>query len=414
MHCSTSLAILAASTLLWTTGIARAVDLEVTHWWTSGGEAAAVKVLAESFDKQGSDKWVDGAIGGSGPTATPIIVSRILGGNPMGATQLNRGRDAEDLVKAGLMTDLTELAAKEGWANFIRPAKLLDGCTYEGKIYCVPVNIHSWQWMWINPNAFKVVGLPVPINWKEFVAAAPKLKEKGIIPLATGDSWQVSIIFNVMISSLGGEELYKKVYQDKDPQAAASPEMRAIWESFAQIRNLIDPGYAGRSWNEATHLVISGKAGAQVMGDWAQGEFGLAKKVAGTDYDCLPGLGGNAILDTGGDAFYFPKNRDPKVTAAQLKLASVLLSKETQVAFNLAKGSLPVRGDVDLEAANACMKMGIDILKNPENVLPSILQILTADTRAQIEDLTKEFLADADMSVEDAQARFIDIIKQAQ
>lgn len=414
MRYATSLAIMAASTFLRTTGIAGAVDLEVTHWWTSGGEAAAVKVLAESFDERGGDKWVDGAIGGSGPTATPIIVSRIIGGNPMGATQLNRGRDAEDLIKAGAMTDLSDLAAKEGWAVFIRPAKLLDGCTYEGKIYCVPVNIHSWQWMWINRTTFKDAGLPVPKNWKEFVAAAPDLRKKGIVPLATGDGWQISIIFNVMVSSLGGEELYKKVYQDKDPQAAASPEMRAIWEALAQTRDLIDPGYAGRSWNEATNLVITGKAGAQIMGDWAQGEFGLAKKVAGTDYDCLPGLGGDAILDTGGDAFFFPKNQDPEVTAAQLKLASLLLKKETQVAFNLAKGSLPVRGDVDLEAANSCMKKGIEILKSPENVLPSLLQILTADTRAQIEDLTKEFLADANVSVDDAQARFVDIIKRAQ
>jgi len=31
-------------------GTARATDLEVTHWWTSGGEAAAVKVLADSFN----------------------------------------------------------------------------------------------------------------------------------------------------------------------------------------------------------------------------------------------------------------------------------------------------------------------------------------------------------------------------
>ncbi len=414
MRYRTSLAILAASTLLWTAGSASAVDLEVTHWWTSGGEAAAVKVLADSFDKQGGDKWIDGAIAGSGSTATPIIVSRILGGNPMGATQLNTGRDAEDLVKAGMMTDLSDLAAKEGWADFIRPKKLLDACKYEGKIYCVPVNIHSAQWMWINPNTFKEAGVAVPTNWKEFVAAAPTLKEKGIIPLATGEAWQVNTIFNVMIPSLGGKELFRKVYELKDPEAAASPEMKAVWDSFAQARTLVDPGYVGRSWNEATNLVITGKAGAQVMGDWAQGEFGLAKKVAGTDYDCLPGLGGNAILDTGGDAFYFPKNQNPEITKAQLKLASLLLSKETQVAFNLAKGSLPVRGDVDLEAANACMKKGIEILKSPENILPSLNQNLTADTKGQIEDLTKEFFADPNMTVDDAQARFVEIIKQAQ
>jgi glucose/mannose transport system substrate-binding protein len=414
MRYSTALAVLATSTFLLAIDNTNAADLEVTHWWTAGGEAAAAKVLAESFNKLGGDKWVDGAIAGSGSTATPIIVSRILGGNPMGATQLNTGRDAEDLVKAGLMTDLTEIATKEGWADFIRPSKLFDACKYEGKIYCVPVNIHTEQWMWVNPAAFKAGGVPVPANWQEFVAAGPKLKEKDIIPLATGDAWQVNLIFNDMVSSIGGKDLFLKVYRDKDATAAASPEMKAVFEAYAQARELADPGYVGRSWNEATSLVISGKASAQIMGDWAQGEFGVAGKTAGTDYNCLLGLGNNPVLNTGGDAFYFPKNENPDVTKAQLKLASMMVSKQIQVAFNLAKGSLPIRGDVDLAAANACMKKGVEVLNKLDNVVPSVNQLLSPDTKLEVEDLSKEFFADASMTVEDAQARFVSIIEQAQ
>jgi glucose/mannose transport system substrate-binding protein len=45
-------------------GAAHATDLEVTHWWTSGGEAAAVAELAKAFNATG-DKWVDGAIAGA-------------------------------------------------------------------------------------------------------------------------------------------------------------------------------------------------------------------------------------------------------------------------------------------------------------------------------------------------------------
>ena len=78
---------------------AMATELEVTHWWTSGGEAAAVAELAKAFDATGN-KWVDGAIAGSGDTARPIMVSRITGGDPMAATQFNHGRQAEELVEA--------------------------------------------------------------------------------------------------------------------------------------------------------------------------------------------------------------------------------------------------------------------------------------------------------------------------
>ena len=86
-----------------------ATDLEVTHWWTSGGESAAVAEFAKAFDATGN-KWVDGAIAGSGDTARPIMISRITGGDPMGATQFNHGRQAEELVQEGLMRDLTDLA----------------------------------------------------------------------------------------------------------------------------------------------------------------------------------------------------------------------------------------------------------------------------------------------------------------
>ncbi|PRD44677.1 ABC transporter substrate-binding protein [Phyllobacterium phragmitis] len=408
------IAALSASAAFAGASFAQAADLEVTHWWTSGGEAAAVKILAEEFNKLGGgDKWVDGAIGGSGNAARPIIVSRILGGNPMGATQLNHGRQAEELVQGGLMTDLTELAEKEGWASFIRPKSLLESCTFEGKLYCVPLNIHSWDWMWTNPDAYKQAGVEPPKNWEEFVAAAPKLKEKGIVPLATGDGWQVSGMFNVLTASLGGKDLYIKVNKDKDSEALRGPEFKKVIQALADARSMADPGYVGRSWNEATNMVMTGKAGGQIMGDWAQGEFTAAGKVAGKDYDCLPGLGDHPVVESGGDAIYFPKNKDPEVTKAQLKLASMLVSKQTQVAFNLAKGSMPIRGDIDMATASSCMKKGIEILKNPDNVIPSGDQLRAPDTQGQVESLMGEFFSNPDMSVDDMQERFAEIMESA-
>ncbi len=186
---------------------AGATDLEVTHWWTSGGEAAAVAEFAKAFDATGN-KWIDGAIAGSGGTARPIMISRITGGDPMAATQFNHGRLAEELVEAGLMRDFTELAEKEGWKDIVRPSSLLDSCTLDGKIYCVPVNIHSQQWLWLSNAAFEKAGVAVPTNWSEYVAAAPKLKEAGILPLALGQQpWQASLAFQVLVVALGGTDL---------------------------------------------------------------------------------------------------------------------------------------------------------------------------------------------------------------
>jgi glucose/mannose transport system substrate-binding protein len=390
---------------------AGATDLEVTHWWTSGGEAAAVKELAKAFDATGN-KWVDGAIAGSGGTARPIMISRITGGDPMGATQFNHGRQAQELAEAGLMRDLTDVAAKGKWREIIKPASLLDSCTIDGKIYCAPVNIHSWQWLWLSNDAFKKAGVPVPKNWNEFVAAGPALQKAGIQPLALGGQpWQATGAFDTLIISLGGKDLYMKVFKDKDAKAAGGPEMAAIFKAADDARKLAK-GTNVQDWNQATNMVVTGKAGGQIMGDWAQGEFQLAGKVAGTDYTCLPGLGLNQYLTAGGDAFYFPLLKDAEKSKAQEKLAEVIVDPKTQVAFNLKKGSLPVRGDVDLSAANDCMKKGLEVLAKG-NILSSTDQLLSPDTQKQKEDLFSQFFANASMTPEAAQKRFADIIAAA-
>jgi len=404
----------AAAAIVMFAGPAAAADCEVTHWWTSGGEAAAVAEFAKAFDALGGDKWVDGAIGGSGDTARPIIISRIMGGNPPCATQFNPGKDADDLIAAGLMQDLTELAQKEGWYDIVRPKSQIEGCTKDGKIYCVPVNLHSAQWMWTNRHVYEEAGLAPPKTWEDVVAAAPTLKEKGILPLSMGQGWPVELLLvRNMIPGIGGPELYKKIYGDKDAAAAASPEMRKVFEAMDEARKIVDPQTIVPQWNDAVSLVITGKAGANVMGDWAQGEFQVAGMEAGKDYDCIPGLGHNPLLNTGGDVFFFPKQSDPALTAAQMKMASMMISKPVQVSFNLKKGSLPIRADVDLTNANACMKIGLKILDDPNNIIPDTAQLMDRDTINQIRDLLNEFFTNPDMTVDEVQAAFVEIIENA-
>ncbi|MGD9476476.1 UNVERIFIED_ORG: ABC transporter substrate-binding protein [Roseateles sp. XES5] len=401
-----------AATVVLPFAVAHATDLEVTHWWTSGGEAAAVAELAKAFDATGN-KWIDGAIAGAGGTARPIMVSRITGGDPMGATQFNHGRQAEELVEAGLMRDLTDVATRENWKDVIRPASLLDSCTIDGKVYCAPVNIHSWQWLWLSNAAFEKAGVAVPKTWDEFVAAAPALEKAGIVPLAVGgQAWQSAGAFDVLLLAIGGKDTFYKVFKDKDEAVAAGPDIAKVFKAADDARRM-SKGTNVQDWNQATNMVITGKAGGQIMGDWAQGEFALAGQVAGKDYTCLPGLGVTDVIATGGDAFYFPVLEDEAKSKAQEALASTLVSPAAQVAFNLKKGSLPVRGDVDLAAANDCMKKGLDILAKG-NVIDWTDQLLSADSQKQKEDLFSEFFANPSMTPEDAQKRFAEIIASAE
>jgi glucose/mannose transport system substrate-binding protein len=388
-----------------------AEDLEVMHWWTSGGEAAAVAEFAEALNATGHN-WVDAAIVG-GEQARAVMVSRIIGGDPPAAFQFNHGRQSEELIEAGLLRDLTDIAEAEGWPDIVNPSSLLDACTVDGRIYCAPVNIHSWQWLWISHKAFEDADVALPKNWAEFAAAAPALEAAGKIPLAMGQQgWQQSGAFNVMMATLVPQEVFLAVYDDKNAEVVAGEEIARVFQAAADAR-VMAANSTVQNWNDATNLVITGQAGGQIMGDWAQGEFAVAEQVAGTDYSCLPGLGTVELLSTGGDAFYFPVLRDEAQSAAQAELAALLLRPETQVAFNLKKGSLPVRGDIDLATANDCMRKGLALLAEGK-LLPSTDQLILPDTTIQINSLFTEFFADPSMTPEDAQARFVSIIEDAE
>ncbi len=57
---------------------------------------------------------------------------------------------------------MTEVAEAEGWRDIVNPPSLLESCTVDGRIYCAPVNIHSWQWIWISNKVFEDAGLAIP------------------------------------------------------------------------------------------------------------------------------------------------------------------------------------------------------------------------------------------------------------
>ncbi|MEP1929896.1 MAG: carbohydrate ABC transporter substrate-binding protein, partial [Roseibium sp.] len=245
------------------------------------------------------------------------------------------------------------------------------------------------------------------------VAGADALEAAGKIPLAMGQQgWQQGGAFNVMMASLLPSDVFVGVYGDKNAEIAAGEDVASVFQAAAQARDMSAKSTV-QNWNDATNLVITGKAGGQIMGDWAQGEFAIAEAVAGEDYSCLAGLGANPRLSTGGDAFYFPVLTDDAQIAAQAELAALLLKPETQVAFNLKKGSLPVRGDIDLSTANDCMKKGLALLADGA-LLPDVNMLITPDTNDQVSTLFTEFFADPSISAEDAQANFVSIIENAE
>jgi glucose/mannose transport system substrate-binding protein len=340
---------------------AQTKEVEMVHWWTSGGEAAALNVLKENLQKQGYT-WKDNPIaGGGGTQAMTVLRARVTSGNIPTAVQM-LGFDIVDWAEQGILADLTPLATKEGWDKVV-PQALQKFSKHEGKWIAAPVNVHSTNWIWANKAVMDKIGAKPPTSWDELIALLDKAKAAGVTALAHGGQpWQDATIFDSVVLTTGGPDFYKKTMIDLDQQALTSNTMKTVFERMAKLRSYVDANFSGRDWNLASSMVIKGDAALQIMGDWAKGEFVNAGKKPDQDFLCFrfPGTQGNVTFNS--DQFVMFKVGTDR-QQAQNALASATMDPAFQSAFNVVKGSAPARTDVPDTAFDACGKKAIADLK---------------------------------------------------
>ena len=377
---------------------------EVIHWWTSGGESAAVRQVAQAYRNAGG-VWIDTAIAG-GDQSRAVTINRIVGGNPPTAAQFNTSKQFLDVIEQDMLNNVDDVARKENWDKIL-PEPIIKVIKVDGHYYAVPLNIHMQTWIWYSKAAFKKAGIAKePATMDELFAALDKLKAAGLVPLAHGgQSWQETILFSAILANMGGKDLYLKVMRDRDQRAIGSEPFKKVLATFKRLRGYVDAGSPGRNWNDATAMLINGKAGVQVMGDWVKGEFTAAKQVPEQHYGCIAGFGPASPYLIQGDVFVFPKTSNPKAVQAQKLLASVVVAPSTQLSFSQHKGSIPVRSDVDASKADACAQKGIAIMKDRTRHVGVSEVYLTPDQNGALQDVLTAYWNSAGMTVDQAQKR---------
>jgi glucose/mannose transport system substrate-binding protein len=382
---------------------------EVIHWWTSGGESAAIKQVAAAYQRAGG-VWMDSAIAG-GDQSRAVTVNRIIGGNPPTAAQFNTSKQFLDIIQEDMLNPVDDLARREDWDRVL-PQPIVDAIKVGGHYYAVPMNIHMQTWIWYSKAAFERAGVErEPRTMDELFAALDRLKAAGIIPLAHGgQAWQETILFSMVLANLGGRDLYLRVLRDRDPAAIGSPAFRRVLLAYKRLHAYVDPAAPGRNWNDATALVIGARAGMQIMGDWAKGEFTAAGQRPGREFGCLPGLGDDSPYLIQGDVFVFPKTGRPEALRAQQLIADVVERPAVQVAFNRLKGSIPVRVDADDAAFDTCARKGMAILRDRARPVGVAEVYLTPDQNGALQDVLTAYW-NTDMAVERAQGSIASALK---
>jgi glucose/mannose transport system substrate-binding protein len=332
--------------------------LEVLHWWTSGGEAAALNVLKEDLEAEGVE-WIDSPVaGGGGTQAMTVLRSRATAGNPPAAVQM-LGFDILDWAELGVLANMNDLAAEENWDDVI-PDALKKFAKYDGQWIAAPVNVHSTNWVWANKKIADELGISLPImSWDAYIDALDKAKAAGYTALAHGgQAWQDATIFDGVMISAGGPDFYKKVVVDLDDAAMRSDTMLEAFRRMSKLRTYVDDNFSGRDWNLASSMVIEDKALFQMMGDWAKGEFLNAGKVDGVDFVAFRTPGTQGTVTFNSDQFVMFEVEEAK-RGTQALMARAVLSPEFQIAFNTVKGSVPARTDVSDSEFTASGKKGM-------------------------------------------------------
>jgi glucose/mannose transport system substrate-binding protein len=397
-----------AVTLMVAGAAAFAGEVEVLHYWTSGGEAKSVAELKKIMESKGH-VWKDFAVaGGGGDNAATVLKSRVVSGNPPAAAQI-KGPAIQEWAAEGVLANIDGVAKEEKWDSLL-PKVVADVMKYKGNYVAVPVNVHRVNWMWANAAVLQKAGVTsMPKTWDEFFVAADKVKKTGVIPVAHGgQNWQDFTTFESVVLGVGGAKFYSDAFVKLDQKALTGETMKKSLETFRKVKGYTDAASPGRDWNLATAMVIQGKAAFQFMGDWAKGEFVAAGKAPGKDFLCAAAPGSANAFTFNVDSFAMFKLKDAGAQKAQADLAAAIMGTEFQEVFNLNKGSIPVRLNMNMSKFDDCAKLSAkDFVETAKTggLVPSIAHGMAVSPAVEgaIKDAVSQFWNDDKISVAQAQ-----------
>jgi glucose/mannose transport system substrate-binding protein len=321
--------------------------LEVFSWWTSGGEAAALQSLFDSYSAAYPDVEIINATvaGGGGTQAQAVLQTRLQGSDPPDSWQTHIGRELFDgYVDPGYTDPVTDLYTSEGWTDVV-PQGLVDQVTVDGQQHAVAVGVHRGNGYWYNKQIVADAGVTVgdTMSFEEFVAAADAVKAAGqtAVAFASKDDFIAAQYFeNELLASVGAAD-YPKLFAGE--LAWDSEGVQTAMNNFSKVLDYVNDDHSALVWSDAIGLVIEGKAAFNSMGDWAYGEVVAKNAQDAIGWVSHPGTAGIFVLVV--DCFTLPKGAPDYENASNW--LKVIGGIEAQEAFNPLKGSIPARTDAD-------------------------------------------------------------------
>lgn len=260
-------AILMASTVFGSTGLAGAQDVTLTiESWRNDDLAIWQEQLIPAFEE--ANPGIKVVFSPSAPTEYNAALNAKLDAGSAGDLITCRPFDASlELFNKGQLADLTDLPGMENFSEVAKSAWQTDDGS---ATFCVPMAsvIHGFIY---NKEAFEELGIEVPQTEEEFFTVLDTIKEDGTyIPMAMGtkDLWEAATMGyqNIGPTYWKGEE--GRLALIKGDQKLTDPQWVEPFETLARWRDYLGDGFEAQSYPDSQNLFTLGRAAIYPAGSW--------------------------------------------------------------------------------------------------------------------------------------------------
>jgi len=402
--------------------------VETLSWWASGGEREALDALIQVHEERVKDASVTNTVEGNGAKARERLVTRLRQGVPPDTFLANSGADLFDWIKTnGVNADdsriesLDDMADALGWRD-VFDAEVLEAVSYDEEVYAVPLNVHRINMLFFRKDLFEKYELAVPKTLDELDALCETIRTRADIQeggpggdvacLGLGNkyNWTLSLfVHENLLPAVAGAQGYVDYFSGRDTaltDVILEAQERALSMFCLEgppgectARGWFNSDAFDLTWDEGVRKLTDGRALMAVMGDWAKGylesEAG-GKLVAGEDFEMVPFPGTAETFVFTADTFSLPRSAEHRDAARSL--LKTFGSKEGQLAFNLKKGSIPARTDVDTAGFDEQSQRTIADFKSSKKV-PAVSGILSGIKREGLNETLTSSIAKGDLEL---------------
>ncbi len=188
----------------------------------------------------------------------------ITSNNPPDVLKWLAGSTTAGFAEAGQLLDISDVWA-ESLGDIPDGLKALSTDS-QGNQYFVPTNYYWWA-IFYRPSLFEDNGYSVPETWDEFIALAQQMDSDGLIPVGIGTSgaeWVATAWFDYLNLRINGPDFHRALLRGEHDWNG--PEVRAVFEEFAEIQPYIDPNSSGQEWQAGLEKFFNKEAGMTLIG----------------------------------------------------------------------------------------------------------------------------------------------------